>query len=116
MPVQAAYTYGAPWLTELKEYLAGNLSLIKSFLSERLPEIKLVEPQGTYLVWLDCSGLGLKGEELNTFMGQKAALWLDGGSMFGEEGDSFQRVNIACPRSIIEKALTQLEAAVKALV
>lgn len=111
---QAAYTYGDSWLTELKAYLAGNLSLIRTFLKERLPEIKLVEPQGTYLVWLDCSLLNLKGKELDDFMGKKAGLWLDGGSMFGEEGASFQRVNIACPRSIIEKALTQLEAAVKA--
>lgn len=111
---QAAYTHGEDWLAQLKVYLAGNLSLIREFLAQKLPEVKLVEPQGTYLVWLDFSALGLKGEPLNTFMGQKAKLWLDGGNMFGEEGSSFQRVNIACPRSVIEKALTQLEAAVKA--
>ncbi|MCR5753722.1 MAG: pyridoxal phosphate-dependent aminotransferase [Acetatifactor sp.] len=112
---QAAYTYGEDWLKELLLYLEGNLDLIRSFLSERLPQIKLVEPQGTYLVWLDCSGLGLSGKELNTFFGQKAKLWLDGGSMFGKEGASFQRINIACPRSILEKALTQLEAAIRTL-
>ena len=112
---QAAYTYGDTWLSELKAYLAGNLSYVREFLTERLPQIKLVEPQGTYLVWLDFSGLGLSGDELDTFIAQKAKLWLDGGSMFGEEGNSFQRINIACPRSIIEKALTHLETAVKAL-
>lgn len=108
---QAAYTHGEEWLCELKEYLAGNLSFLRNFIAERLPQIKLVEPEGTYLVWLDCSELGLSGEALDNFMGQKAKLWLDGGSMFGEEGSCFQRVNIACPRSLLEKALLQLEAA-----
>lgn len=112
---QAAYTSGQVWLSELKVYLAGNLSLIRDFLSARLPEIKLVEPQGTYLVWLDFSALHLSGRELDSFIATRAKLWLDGGSMFGEEGAAFQRINIACPRSIIEKALTQLETAVKAL-
>ncbi len=112
---QAAYTYGEEWLRELKNYLAGNLSTIRAFLTEHLPQIKLVEPQGTYLVWLDFSALKLEGSDLDGFIGEKAKLWLDGGSMFGAEGSCFQRVNIACPRSVIEKALIQLKDAINAL-
>jgi cystathionine beta-lyase len=111
---QAAYEKGGPWLAELKEYLAGNLELVRSFLKERLEMIKLVEPQGTYLIWLDCRGLGLTGDKLEHFMTNKAKLWLDGGEMFGPEGKGFERINIACPRSTLEKALRQLEQAVKA--
>jgi len=112
---QAAYQYGAPWLDELKDYLQDNLIFIRSFLKDRLPKVKLVEPQGTYLLWLDFTGYGLSEEELENLVISKAKLWLDGGTMFGKEGEGFQRMNIACPRSIIEKALLQLEEAFKNL-
>ncbi len=110
---RAAYEEGGPWLEELKTYLAGNLSLIRDFLRERLPQIKLVEPQGTYLVWLDFKALRLSEEELEKLIVEKAKLWLDGGTMFGEEGSGFQRINIACPRELLKKALLQLEKAIK---
>ena len=110
---QAAYEHGEEWLMELRDYLKGNLDFIREFLEKNIPKIKLVEPEGTYLVWLDCRGLGMSKEELETFMLDKAKLWLDGGTMFGKEGSQFQRVNIACPRSVIEKAMTQLETAVR---
>ncbi len=109
---RAAYEKGGPWLEELKTYLAGNLQLVREFLKERLPQIKLVEPQGTYLVWLDCTALGLSEQELEKLIVEKAKLWLDGGTMFGEEGSGFQRVNIACPRDLLHKALLLLEKAV----
>jgi cystathionine beta-lyase len=111
---QAAYQYGAPWLEDLLDYLIGNLNFLRDFLKERLPQIRLVEPQGTYLVWLDFRALGLSQDALDELLVTKANLWLDGGTMFGEEGTGFQRINIACPRAILEKAMLQLESAIKA--
>lgn len=110
---QAAYTYGEPWLEELKLYLSENLRFIREFIASRLPQVKLVEPQGTYLVWLDFRELGLSQAALDDLIIHGAKLWLDSGTMFGEEGEGFQRVNIACPRSVLEKAFHSLEKALK---
>ena len=74
--------------------------------------IKLIEPQGTYLVWLDCNALGLSDSELHEFVLNKAKLWLDDGSIFGVGGEGFERVNIACPRSVLKTAFDRLLAAV----
>ncbi|MDF2611108.1 MAG: aminotransferase [Lachnospiraceae bacterium] len=112
---QAAYSYGGEWLEELMEYLTGNLNFIRDFMIEQLPQIKLIEPQGTYLVWLDFHELGLSNEEVEDLVVNKAKLWLDGGTMFGEEGENFQRVNIACPRETLKKAFLQLKQAVDTL-
>lgn len=112
---QAAYQYGKQWLEQLKQYLSDNLTFIRNFLSEKLPQIKLVEPQGTYLVWLDFNALGLSDEDLENLIVKEAKLWLDNGLMFGEEGKGFQRINIACPRVILAQALKQLEGAVNKL-
>ncbi len=112
---RAAYEQGGPWLEELKLYLSDNLALIRGFLKERLPQVRLVEPQGTYLVWLDFRSLKLSEKELEKLIIEKAKLWLDAGTMFGEEGRGFQRINIACPRETIKKALFQLENAVNTL-
>jgi len=108
---RTAYEYGEEWLLQLKKYLTGNLIFVRSFLKERLPQIKLVEPQGTYLVWLDFNSLSLSDDDLEDLIVNKAKLWLDNGLMFGEEGKGFQRINIACPRKILEIAFEQLEAA-----
>ena len=112
---RAAYRDGGPWLEELKKYLKSNLDYLREFLEKRLPRIKLVEPEGTYLVWLDCSALGLDDNALEDLIVNKAKLWLDSGTMFGAGGEGFQRINIACPRAILEQALTQLENAVSQL-
>ncbi len=112
---QAAYAHGREWLEGLKEYLSQNLDFLRRFLAEKLPQITLVEPQGTYLVWLDCTKLGLEEEQLEDFMVNQAKLWLDSGAIFGPEGEGFERVNIACPRSVLEQALTRLEQAVSSL-
>ena len=109
----AAYEYGSEWLAQLKAYLSGNLSFIKGYLNERLPGIKLVEPEGTYLVWLDFNDLKLSDEELENLISNEAKLWLDNGLMFGEEGRGYQRINIACPRELLSRAFEQLEAAVR---
>ena len=110
---QSAYSKGEAWLNELKVYLKKNLDYVRSFINEKLPEIKLVEPEGTYLVWLDCSGLGLTYKELEKLVIDKAKLWLDGGIIFGKETALFERINIACPRSILEQALKSLEQAIR---
>lgn len=112
---KAAYTYGEEWLCELKEYLRGNLAFVRDYLRENLPQIKLVEPQGTYLIWLDLSGLSLTLRELEELVSQKANLWLDGGFIFGKETEQFQRMNIACTRKTLQQALCQLKAAVEGI-
>lgn len=109
---QSAYEYGKNWLTELIQYLAGNLNYIRSFLNANLPQIKLVEPQGTYLVWLDLSALSLSEKELDYLIVNKAKLWLDNGTMFGKEGEGFVRINIACPKETIKKAFWNLKNAI----
>ena len=108
----AAYSQGREWLNELRTYLVGNLDFVRHFLSEKLPQIKLIEPEGTYLVWLDFNELGLSEKELEDLVINKAGLWLDEGIMFGAGGEGFQRINIASPRVILEQALTQLEQAI----
>ena len=108
----AAYQGGAPWLDELIEYLAGNVSLVRSFLQERLPQLRLVEPEGTYLLWIDCRGLGLTEEGLADLLTNRARLWVNEGVMFGPGGEGFIRVNIACPRSVLREALNRLAEAV----
>lgn len=112
---RAAYEGGEEWLEECKAYMRGNLDYIRSFLAERLPAIKLVEPEGTYFAWLDCSGLGLSKEALDELVIRKANLWLDTGSLFGDCAAQFQRIVLACPRSTVKTAMAQLEKAVKAI-
>jgi cystathionine beta-lyase len=112
---QAAYTYGGEWLDELKVYLAKNLDYARTFFKEQLPQIKLIEPQGTYLIWLDCSALNLSDRELKNLVVNKANLWLDDGYIFGKGGSGFQRINIACPLSTLKLALNNLKSAVDSL-
>ena len=109
---RAAYSEGKEWLEQLQEYLTGNVAFLRKFLSERLPQIRLVEPEGTYLVWIDFKDLGLDEDSLENLIVNDAGLWLDGGTMFGASGSGFQRINIACPRSILENALISLEKAI----
>lgn len=108
---QAAYETGERWLEELRAYLAGNLDYLREYVHTRLPGIDLIEPEGTYLIWLDLRKLGLSQEEQEQFITQDAGLWLDSGTMFGPEGRGFERMNIACPRDTLKKALNQLEQA-----
>lgn len=111
---QAAYESGQPWLDEVRGYIKENIDYVDSFLQENIPEIRLIRPEGTYLLWLDMRELGLSEEELESFITDSAQLWLDGGTMFGPEGAGFQRVNAACPRSILEEAMKRLMRAAKA--
>ena len=111
---QAAYEEGEEWLLQLKEYLYQNLSFVREYLKENLPQIKLIEPEGTYLIWLDFGELGLGRKELEALIDQ-AGLWLDAGAIFGKTGIGFERINIACPRKTLEQAFLQLKKAVDAL-
>lgn len=112
---EAAYRAGEDWLDQLRAYLLQNLNFLREYLQEKIPQIHLVEPEGTYLVWLDCSELGITSKELDQFIVDKAGLWLDGGSMFGPSGAAFQRVNIACPRATLQLALDKLKTAIDGL-
>lgn len=109
---QAAYEAGADWLEQLKQYLAGNLAYVRQFLRKKLPDIALIEPEGTYLVWLDLRKLGLTEQQQRQLIVQDAKLWLDTGTLFGQGGEGFERINIACPRATIEQAMQRLERAV----
>ena len=106
---EAAYTGGAEWLEQLIDYLSGNMSLLDNFLQTNIPKIKFVKPEGTYLAWLDCRELGLSAKELNAVITNKAKLWLNDGVMFGRGGSGFQRMNVACPRSVVKNALARLK-------
>jgi cystathionine beta-lyase len=109
---ESAYKFGEDWLTEFLIYLHKNLEFTIKYFEERIPGIKVIEPEATYLVWLDCRGLGLNTQELKDFMIKKAKVGLDDGPIFGQGGEGFQRLNIACPRKTLEKGLRRIEAAV----
>ena len=109
---QAAYTLGEPWLEQCRTYLRANLDFLRSFLTEHIPEIKLVEPDGTYFAWLDCSELNLRQRDLNDLITKQAKLWLDAGHIFGKNAGQFQRIVLACPRTTLEQALLQLKSAI----
>ena len=110
---KAAYGQGEPWLTELLSYLEENLRRTRAFLAEHLPQVKLIEPEGTYLLWLDCRGTGLSPEEQDEAIVQRGRIWLDEGRIFGKGGEGFQRINMACPWSILEEGLKRLAFALK---
>lgn len=111
---KAAYEHGGPWLDALLEYLEGNWAFLREFLEGRIPQLKLVEAEGTYLAWIDCRELGLDDAQLKRFILDDAKLWLDQGDIFGRPGSGFIRINIATQRAYLEKALQQLESAVAA--
>lgn len=110
---EAAYRDGEEWYEAMISYVKDNIAYIKAFLEEHIPDVKMIEPEGTYLVWLDFSGLNLTECELEELILKKAGLWLDSGGIFGEEGRDFQRINVACPRKTLETALMRLEKAIK---
>ena len=110
---RAAYEGGGEWLDQLIGYLAGNLALVRDFCKNRVPQIQLVEPEGTYLAWLDCRELGMTDDELMAFFSDEAKVWLDPGTHSGEQGSGFMRFNLGSSRSVIAQALDQIEAAWK---
>ena len=113
--MEAAFCYGEEWLTQLLEYLEGNFKFISEYCKTKIPAVKPILPDATYLVWLDCRGLGLNNDELRDFMINKAGLGLNEGYTFGRSLTGYMRLNAACPRSVIKQAMQQLEAAVNVL-
>ena len=112
---QAAYEGGEEWLRELKEYIWNNYLFLEKYLAEKIPQLQPVRPEGTYLAWIDCRGLGLTEAEREELIVKKAGLWLDSGAMFGKEREGFERMNLACPRKTLEAALQRLENAINTL-
>lgn len=110
---EAAYTRGEQWLEELLKYLKENIDFLKAFMKENLPQIPVIETEGTYLVWLDFRSLGLTDEQLEKLMQEKGRVFLDEGYIFGAEGSGFERINVACPRSLLEKALNNITKAIQ---
>ena len=113
--MEAAFNHGEEWLEQLLAYLSDNFDYVVRYCEERIPQIKTYAPDATYLMWLDCRELGLDNESLRRFMIEKAHLGLNEGWSFGRSLNGFMRLNAACPRATLEKALGQLEAAVQTL-
>jgi len=109
---EVAYREGEAWLAEVMAYIEANLDFLGRYLDDHISGIRLIRPEGTYLVWLDCRGLGLDNADLKRLMMETARIFPDEGFIFGPEGDGFERLNIACPRSILEEALVRLRRAV----
>ena len=108
----AALRNGEEWRREMLRYIEGNIDFVINWCAERIPQIKPLRPQASYLVWLDCRGLGLSHDDLIDLFVNKARLALNDGAMFGPGGDGFMRLNVASPRKLLEQALLQLEDAV----
>ncbi|MBI2865715.1 MAG: pyridoxal phosphate-dependent aminotransferase [Chloroflexi bacterium] len=113
--LEAAYRYGEDWLEELLEYLGGNVDFLVSFVQERIPKVKVRRPQATYLMWLDCRGIGVDPASVQEFMVKRAKVGLNDGAAFGPGGVGFLRMNIACPRRVLEEGLRRIEEAVNSL-
>ncbi len=110
--VEAAYEKGEAWLEQLLSYLSDNYVFVRDFFAKRLPELLPSILEGTYLLWIDCSALGLDDQSLRDFFLKEAGVWLDEGTKFGTGGSGFMRMNIACPRSLLSEALERIETAV----
>ena len=110
---EAAYRDGEEWYNAMISYVKGNIAYTKSYIEQNIPQIKMTEPEGTYLVWMDFRELGLQESALEDLIVNKAGLWLDSGAMFGAAGEGFQRINVACARATLTEALERLKKAVK---
>ena len=108
LAVEAAYSHGTEWLDQCLAYIQGNIDYVDAFTKQHTPKIKVIRPQASYLVWLDCRDMGLSQEALNDFFVDKAHLALNDGISFGKEGEGFMRLNVASPRSVLEQAMNQL--------
>jgi cystathionine beta-lyase len=113
--LEAAYNFGEDWLEQLLVYLEENVKYLMNFFEEKISKIKVIKPEGTYLVWLDCRQLGLNDLELRKFMIEKAKVGLLDGYKFGQGGEGFQRINIGCPRVILKESLERIEKAVNGI-
>ncbi len=108
----AAYNEGEEWLGQVLKYIDSNFHFLQEFVANNLPDIKYIEPEGTYLAWLDFNSLGLNDEDLKNLILNEAKIALDGGKLFGAGGEGFQRINVACPKSILEETMQRIKTVV----
>ena len=108
--LEACYTKGDEWLAQLLQYLKGNVDYIQQYIKENIPEIRTFRHEATYLPWLDFSAFGLSHKELSRLLVQKAKVALNDGAIFGPEGEQHFRINVACPRVTLEKAMENMKA------
>ena len=109
----AAFRKGEEWRKQMLAYIEGNIKLVESFCRERIPQVKPLRPQASFLIWLDCRGLGLDHDRLTSLFIDKAGLALNDGEMFNPGGEGFMRLNIGTSRKVLEDALLSLEKAIK---
>ncbi len=112
---EAAYSKGEEWYRSMIEYVRKNIEFTKEYIAENIPDVSMIDIEGTYLVWLDFHKTGLSAEELDRRIILNAKLWLDSGKIFGKCGEGFQRINVACPRSILKEALDRIKNILKGL-
>lgn len=112
---EAAYSKGEEWYRSMIEYVRENIEFTKEYIAENIPDVSMIDIEGTYLVWLDFHKTGLSAEELDRRIILNAKLWLDSGKIFGKCGEGFQRINVACPRSILKEALDRIKNILKGL-
>ena len=108
---EAAYRDGGEWYDAMLKYVGENIEYVRKYTEENLPGVDMIVHEGTYLVWLDFRGTGLSTDEIDDLIIHKAKLWLDSGRIFGKVGEGFQRVNVACPRSVLSEALDRIRTA-----
>jgi cystathionine beta-lyase len=108
---EAGYRHGGPWLDDLMDYLQANRDYVVEAVGQRLPGIRVSAPEGTYLMWLDCRELGLDDSGLKRFFVRQAGVGMNPGISFGDPGSGFMRLNIGCPRSVLEEVIGRIEAA-----
>lgn len=105
---EAAYNHGAQWLNEAMAYIEDNYNFMADYLAQHVPQLKPIRPEGTYLVWLDCRALEMNEEERKHLFLEEANVFIEEGEIFGPEGEGFERINLACPRSILVEALDRI--------
>lgn len=115
LATESAYTHGADWLDQLLGYLRGTLDFMEEYFAKHLPQIRMIRPEGTYLVWLDCRALGMDSASLHRFFADRARVYLENGSIFGTGGEGFLRMNIATLRKLVKEALTRMKEAINSL-
>ncbi|MNJ36219.1 Cystathionine beta-lyase PatB [compost metagenome] len=109
--LEIAYTACDEWLRALREYLSGNIAYTKAFIEAHMPELSVIEPEGTYLLWVDCRAVDQAENRLKQWIEQTARVSVSFGCSFGREGEGFIRINIATPRSVLKEALERIAAA-----